>query len=103
MSVFEYIIGAVLIVFSILIVLVVLFQEGSQANLGVISGAADSCLPDAQPVRSAANIERTSRSARILLFIFIPPIGGNSDLRITGERGKVKTARGLYAVKAKKI
>ena len=44
MSVFEYIIGAVLIVFSLLIILVVLFQEGSQANLGVISGAADSFM-----------------------------------------------------------
>ena len=36
----EYIIGAILIVFSLLIILVVLLQEGRQAYVGVISGAA---------------------------------------------------------------
>ena len=44
MSVYEYIIGAILIVASLLIIFVVLLQEGRQANLGVISGAADSFM-----------------------------------------------------------
>ncbi len=44
MSVYEYIIGAILIVASLLIIFVVLLQEGHQANLGVISGAADSFM-----------------------------------------------------------
>ena len=44
MSVYEYIIGAILIVASLLIIFVVLLQEGRQANVGVISGAADSFL-----------------------------------------------------------
>ena len=42
MSVWEIIIGVVLIIFSLLIICVVLLQEGRQANLGAISGAADS-------------------------------------------------------------
>ena len=33
-----------------------------------------SCLPDAQPVIRPATMTRASRSARILLFIFVPPI-----------------------------
>ena len=44
MSVYEYIIGAILIVASLLIIFVVLLQEGRQANVGVISGAADTFL-----------------------------------------------------------
>ena len=44
MSIWEIIIGIVLIVFSLLIICVVLLQEGRQANLGAISGAADSFL-----------------------------------------------------------
>ena len=40
MSVWEIIIGSVLIVFSLLIIAVVLLQEGRQANLGAIAGAA---------------------------------------------------------------
>ena len=44
MSAFEYIIGGILIVFSLLIILVVLLQEGHQSNLGVISGSGISFL-----------------------------------------------------------
>ena len=44
MSVWEIIIGIVLILFSLIIIAVVLLQEGRQANLGAISGAADSFL-----------------------------------------------------------
>ena len=44
MSVWEIIIGSVLIVFSLLIIAVVLLQEGRQANLGAIAGAADSFM-----------------------------------------------------------
>lgn len=44
MSVWEIIIGIVLIVFSLIIIGVVLLQEGRQANLGAISGAADSFM-----------------------------------------------------------
>lgn len=44
MSPYEYIIGAILIVASLLVILVVLLQEGRQANIGVISGAADSFM-----------------------------------------------------------
>ncbi len=44
MGALEYIIGSVLILFSLIIILVVLLQEGRQANVGVISGAADSFM-----------------------------------------------------------
>lgn len=48
MSVWQYIIGAVLIVFSLLIIAIVLLQEGRQANLGAIAGAADSFMEKRQ-------------------------------------------------------
>lgn len=44
MTAWEYIIGVILIIFSLLIIAVVLLQEGRQANLGSISGAADSFM-----------------------------------------------------------
>ena len=44
LSVWEWVIGSILIVASIVIILVVLLQEGRQANVGVISGAADSFM-----------------------------------------------------------
>lgn len=44
LSVWEWIIGAILILASLLVIFVVLLQEGRQANVGVISGAADSFM-----------------------------------------------------------
>lgn len=44
LSVYEIIFGAVLIIVALLIIFVVLMQEGRQANVGVISGAADSFM-----------------------------------------------------------
>ena len=44
LSVWEWIIGSVLIVAALVIIFVVLLQEGRQANVGVISGAADTFL-----------------------------------------------------------
>ncbi|MBQ3133017.1 MAG: preprotein translocase subunit SecG [Clostridia bacterium] len=44
MTAWEIIIGILLIILSILIIAVVLLQQGRQANLGAISGAADSFM-----------------------------------------------------------
>ena len=44
MAVYEYIIGAILISFALLIIAIILLQQGRQANVGVISGAADTFL-----------------------------------------------------------
>lgn len=74
MSVFEYIIGAVLIVFSILIVLVVLFQEGSQANLGVISGAADSFMDKGRAKTWDSRLAKWTKVIAIVFFVLV--LGG---------------------------
>ena len=44
MTAWEIIVGILLIILSILIIAVVLLQQGRQANLGAISGAADSFM-----------------------------------------------------------
>ncbi len=41
MGVWEIVLGAVLIVFSIIIILAIVFQEGHQSGMGVITGGAD--------------------------------------------------------------
>ncbi len=71
MSVYEYIIGAVLIVFSLLIIAVVLFQEGRQANLGVISGAADSFLDKSRARTWDARLARWTKVIAITFFVLV--------------------------------
>lgn len=42
MSVLGYILGAVLIIASIVMIMVIILQEGNQQGIGVVSGGADS-------------------------------------------------------------
>ncbi len=71
MSVFEYIIGAILIVFSLLIILVVLLQEGRQSNIGVISGAADSFLDKTTARTWDAWLAKWTKVIAISFFVLV--------------------------------
>lgn len=71
MSVYEYIIGAILIVFSLLIIVVVLFQEGRQANLGVISGAADSFMDKTMAKTWDARLAKWTKIIAIAFFALV--------------------------------
>ena len=71
MSVYEYIIGAILIVFSLLIIVVVLFQEGRQANLGVISGAADSFMDKTMAKTWDARLAKWTKIIAIAFFVLV--------------------------------
>ncbi len=71
MTVFEYIIGAILIVFSLLIIVVVLFQEGRQANLGVISGAADSFMDKTMAKTWDARLAKWTKAIAITFFVLV--------------------------------
>lgn len=44
MGILEIILGALLIVFSVAIIVVIILQEGNQKGLGVVSGGADTFL-----------------------------------------------------------
>lgn len=71
MSIYEYIIGAILIAFSLLIIVVVLFQEGRQANLGVISGAADSFMDKAMAKTWDARLAKWTKIIAIAFFVLV--------------------------------
>ena len=60
MTVWDYVIGAILIVVALLVIAVVLLQEGREANLGAISGAADgNRLFACYPYRAALDTQKT--------------------------------------------
>lgn len=71
MSVWEIIIGIVLIIFSLLIIVVVLLQEGRQANLGAISGAADSFLDKGRARTLDAFLSRWTKVISIIFFVLV--------------------------------
>lgn len=71
MSVWEIIIGIVLIIFSLLIIVVVLLQEGRQANLGAISGAAESFLDKGRARTLDAFLSRWTKVLSIAFFVLV--------------------------------
>lgn len=71
MSVYEYIIGGVLIVASLLVILVVLLQEGRQANVGVISGAADSFLDKGAAKTLDQKLAKWTKVIAISFFVLV--------------------------------
>lgn len=74
LSTYEVIIGAVLILASLLIVFVVLLQEGRQANVGVISGAADSFMDKGAAKSLDQKLSKWTKVIAIVFFLLV--LGG---------------------------
>lgn len=71
MTIWEYIIGGVLIVVSIIIIGVVLLQEGRQANLGAISGAADAFMEKGRARTLDAILGRWTKVIMAAFFVLV--------------------------------
>ena len=71
MSIWEIIIGIVLIIFSLLIICVVLLQEGRQANLGAINGAADAFLDKGRARTVDAMLAKWTKFIAITFFVLV--------------------------------
>ncbi len=71
MTVWEILCGIVLIVLSLLVIVVVLFQEGRQANLGAIAGAADSFLDKGKARTLDAILSKWTKVLAIAFFVVV--------------------------------
>ncbi len=71
MTAFEIIIGIVLIIFSIVIIGVVLLQEGRQAGIGAITGAADSFLDKGKARTLDALLGKWTKVIAIAFFVLV--------------------------------
>ena len=71
MSVYEYIIGAILILSALLVIFVILLQEGRQANVGVISGAADSFLDKGAAKTLDQKLAKWTKVIAISFFVLV--------------------------------
>lgn len=71
MTVFQIIMGIILLVFSIGIILVILLQEGHQANSSVVSGGADSFLGKTKARTIDAVLGRWTKFIAIGFFVLV--------------------------------
>ncbi len=85
MSIVEIACGIALIVFSIAIVLVVLFQEGHQQNMGAIAGgAADTFLAKNKSRSIDAFLTRWTKIIAIAFFILVIVVNAISFFKLFG-------------------
>lgn len=71
MSILEVIVSIVLIIASILIILVILFQQGRQANIGAISGAADTFLEKGKAKTLNDRLAKFTKFLAIAFFVLV--------------------------------
>ena len=72
MTLVEYIIGSLIIVFSIAIVLVVLLQEGRRSGLsGTIAGGADTFMSKNKARTVDAFLERWTKFITVVFFLLV--------------------------------
>lgn len=69
MTAFEIIIGIVLIVFSIIIIGIVLLQEGRQSGVGAITGAADTFLDKGKARTLDALLSKWTKVVALVFFV----------------------------------
>ena len=70
MSALEYIVGAVVILVSLAIIFIVLFQQGRRAGInGVISGGADTFLSKTKARKWDARLSRMTKYFAIAFFV----------------------------------
>ena len=79
MGVVSYIFGALLILFCVLIILVVVLQEGNQQGLGVITGADDSFFSKNKARSWDSFLSRWTKvfSAGFVVFVIVLDIIAN--------------------------
>ena len=71
MGALEYIVGAVVILVSLAIIFIVLFQQGRRAGInGVISGGADTFLSKTKARTWDAKLARMTKYFAIAFFVF---------------------------------
>ena len=71
MSTYEYIIGIILILTALLVIFVVLLQEGRQANVGVISGAADSFMDKGAAKSLDQKLAKWTKIIAVSFFVLV--------------------------------
>ena len=71
MSTYESIIGIILILTALLVIFVVLLQEGRQANVGVISGAADSFMDKGAAKSLDQKLAKWTKIIAVSFFVLV--------------------------------
>ena len=85
MGVWEMIVGILVLLLSIIMVIVIILQEGHQAGLGTVTGGADSFLSKGKARTADAIFARVTKYCAITFFVLVVLLNALSFFGITGD------------------
>ena len=71
MGIWEIVVGILVLILSIVMVIVIILQEGHQAGLGTVTGGADSFLSRGKARTADAIFARVTKYCAITFFVLV--------------------------------
>ncbi len=84
MGIWEIIVGILVLIFSVIMIIVIILQEGHEAGLGTITGGADSFLSRGKARTADAIFARVTKYCAIAFFVFIVLLNAMQYFGLTG-------------------
>ena len=93
MGIWEIVVGAVVLILSVIMIIVIILQEGHEAGLGTITGGADSFLGKGKARTADAMFARITKYCAIIFFIVVVLLNALSYFGLTGKADNGATAQ----------
>ena len=86
MGIWEIVVGILVLILSIVMVIVIILQEGHQAGLGTVTGGADSFLSRGKARTADAIFARITKYCAITFFVLVVLLNALSFFGISGDK-----------------
>ncbi len=94
MGIWEIIIGSAVLLFSIIMIIVIILQEGHESSLGTVTGGADSFLSRGKARTADALFARITKYCAIVFFLLVVLLNALSYFGLTGASSKENSTEG---------
>ena len=91
MGIWEILVGAFVLIFSVIMIIVIILQEGHDSGLGTITGGADSFLKRGKAKTADALFAKITKYCAIAFFFLVVLLNALSYFGLTGKSGDSKT------------
>ena len=85
MGIWEIIVGALVLIFSVIMIIVIILQEGHDSGLGTITGGADSFLKRGKAKTADALFARVTKYCSIVFFVLVVLLNALSYFGLAGR------------------
>ncbi|MBQ9460964.1 MAG: preprotein translocase subunit SecG [Clostridia bacterium] len=85
MGIWQIIVGSVVLIMSVLMIIVIILQEGHDSGLGTITGGADSFTKRGKAKTADAVFAKVTKFCAILFFVFVVVLNALSYFGLTGK------------------